>query len=56
MDSLLLEDNEFYLAENCVRSFTTPALIPAIVFRYGCLHMQNWTRIYTNRVVLSLGF
>ncbi|EPB89529.1 hypothetical protein HMPREF1544_03613 [Mucor circinelloides 1006PhL] len=32
MDSFLLDDNILYLAENCVRSFTTPAFIPAIVF------------------------
>ncbi|GAN07582.1 hypothetical protein MAM1_0167d07082 [Mucor ambiguus] len=32
MDSFLLDDNKLYLAENCVRSFTTPAFIPAIVF------------------------
>ncbi|KAK4521418.1 uncharacterized protein ATC70_012033 [Mucor velutinosus] len=32
MDSFLLSDNKLYLAENCVRSFTTPVFIPAIVF------------------------
>ncbi|CEP15690.1 hypothetical protein [Parasitella parasitica] len=32
MACFILKDNISYLAENCVRSFTTPAFVPAIVF------------------------
>ncbi|KAI9486418.1 MAG: hypothetical protein EXX96DRAFT_42246 [Benjaminiella poitrasii] len=32
MESILLQNNKLYLAENCIRSFTMPTFIPSIVF------------------------